>query len=294
MKTITVILVLFVGALFLSPPVLASQPPGDPQEKEIGRTTEKELKIVLSTSSGTVMIERGEREKIILVEPDAKNKGGDQVAINYEIRNRIGYADVTLGDDEGRDDKKGTFTLKNLDGGTWHLRFSDAVPISFDVNLGFGKGEFDLSGLQIKDFNLSTGASEVALAFDEPNKLMIENVNIETGISKFEGRNLGNAHFKHFRFQGGVGTYRLDFSGNLAGEVDVDIELGLGFMTLIVPPEIGAKVSHQKSWVSRIDCDKDFDTTVDNEYVSENYGSATGKLNIRIDSGAGSVRVRRR
>jgi len=294
MKSKAVILILAIAGLILPTKVLGSDPPDDPRVKEIGRTTEKELKLFISCSSATVFIERGEREKMIVVEADPTNRNADQTSVEYEIRNRVGYADITLGDEEGSDTKKGTFRLKSLDGGTWHVRLSDAVPISFDMKLGFGKGEIDLSDLQIKDFNLSSGASEVSLAFDDPNKSMIENVNIETGLSKFEGRNLGNANFKHFRFQGGVGTYRLDFGGSITTEVDVDIERGMGVMTLIVPPDVGAKVYHEKSWVSRINCDKDFSPSTDNEYVTDNYNSASGKMNIRIDSGVGSIRVRRR
>jgi hypothetical protein len=294
MKPKTIILFLGIAGLVLPVTLRGSPPPDDPVVKEIGRTTEKELKVELSSSVGSVVIERGDREKMIVIEADPKNRNGDQVTVDYEIRNRVGYADLSLGADEGSDGKSRSFRLKDLEGGNWYVRFSDAVPISFDMKLGFGKGDIDLSGLQVKDFNLSTGASEVSLAFDELNKSTIENVNIETGLSKFEGRNLGNANFKHFRFQGGVGAYRLDFSGHISNEVDVDIELGMGVMTLIVPPEVGAKVYHEKSWVSRVDCDRDFNPSSDNEYVSENYDSANGKMNIRIDSGVGSIRVRRR
>ncbi len=126
------------------------------------------------------------------------------------------------------------------------MKFSDAVPISFDVQLGVGKGNFDFSGLHVKDFNLSTGAGDVVLSFDEPNPTTIENMNIESGVSKFDGRNLGNANFKHFRFQEGVGTSTLDFSGSLHSEVDVDLEVGMGVMTIIVPPEVGARVTFRQ------------------------------------------------
>lgn len=294
MRSPSIILLLGIAGFALPLTVRGSLPPDDPSLREIGRTTEKELKVVISSSAGSVVIERGEREKMIVIESDPTRHNRDQVTVDYEIRNRVGYADLTLGPDDESDGKKGSFRLKGLDGGKWYVRFSDAVPISFDMKLGFGKGDFDLSGLQVKDFTLSTGASEVALAFDEPNKSTIENVNIETGVSKFEGRSLGNANFKHFRFQGGVGTYRLDFSGQISSEVDVDIELGMGVMTLIVPPDVGAKVYHEKNWVSRVDYDRDFTSISDEEYVSDNYSTASGRMNIRIDAGVGSIRVRRR
>jgi len=264
--------------------------------KEIGRTTEKELKVVLTSSFGSVIISKGEPEKILIANEIAKRDEQPQMTVDYSIRNRIGYMDVVLGEgtEEGGN-HKGTFKLGSLgDGGKWIMRFSDAVPISFDVKLGVGNGDFDLSGLQVKDFNLSTGASDVTLSFDEPNRTSIENMSIESGVSQFVAHNLGNANFKRFRFQGGVGAYTLDFSGKMDKEVDVEVEVGVGVLTIIIPKEVGVRLVYEESWVSRLDCDTDFHSTSENVYTSDNLTSASTRMNIRIDSGLGSVKIRRR
>ena len=293
MKPAVTILSLTVLFLALSPAKAGSPPPGDQQAREVSRTTEKELKVVLTSSFGTVRLEKGDREKVILVEGDPSRENGSPFTLDYEIRNRIGYADMALGEDDGGDRRQTGFRIKDLEGGEWLLQFSDAVPISFDMKLGVGRGHFDMSGLQVKDFNLSTGATDIDLDFDEPNRTTIENLSIESGVSEFNGRNLGNAHFRHFRFQGGLGTYRLDFSGTLSYEADVDISLGMGALTLIVPSGIGAKIYHEKNWVSHIDFTDDFHSTAENEYTSDNYNSTSARLDIRIDSGVGTVKIRR-
>ena len=263
--------------------------------KEIGRTTEKELNVVLSSSFGSVHVSKGESEKVVMADAAGRSASEPKMDIEYEVRNRVGYMDITLGEtQEDHDGRRGSFKVSNLNGGKWYLRFSNTIPISFDVELGVGSGDFDLSGLQVKDFTLSTGASDVSLSFDEPNKTFIDNLSIESGVSKFDGRNLGNANFKRFRFQGGVGAYTLDFSGTITSEVDVDVDVGLGVLTIIVPPEVGARLFYEKSWVSRLDCDRDMHSVADDEYETENYSTADGKMNIRIDSGLGSIKVRRR
>jgi len=262
--------------------------------REVGRTTEKELNIVLSTSFGSLMVSRGDPEKMLIVETEQTEKPL-QTFVDYSIKNRIGYADISLGDERKNDDgKRGSFNLKDFHRGKWFLKVSDAVPVSFDVELGVGSGDFNLSGLQIKNFTLSAGASDVTLAFDEPNTTRVENITIESGVSKFDGRNLGNANFRHFRFQGGVGSYTLDFGGVLKNEVDVDVEIGFGVLTIYVPRDVGARVVYDKSWMSRIDCDEDFVESATNEYQTNNYHEATGKMNVRIDSGLGSIKIRRR
>lgn len=262
--------------------------------KEVGRTTERELNVVLSSSFGSVYISKGESEKILTVDGGPDKTEDPRMSIDYSIRNRIGYADISFGGDakEG-DHKNGWFNTNRFKGDKWFLRFSDAIPISFDIELGVGKAQINLSDLQVKDFNLSTGASEVEISFDTPNKSSIDNLNIESGVSKFSGYNLANANFKHFKFQGGVGAYTLDFSGKLENEVDVDVEVGFGVVTIVVPKDVGARVTYEKSWISRLECARDFHSTNDDQYISDNYSSAAGKMNIRVESGLGSVKIKR-
>lgn len=264
----------------------------DEGAREVGRTTENELKVTLTSSFGTVKITRGEPEKMVVVQSSSDEE--HRMSMDYSIRNRVGFMDLTLGEGEQEPQgKKTSFHIADFHSGWWALKFSDAVPISFDLQLGVGKGNFDLSGLHVKDFNLSTGAGDVVLTFDEPNPTAIENMNIESGVSKFDGRHLGNANFKHFRFQEGVGTSTLDFSGGLHSEVDVDLEVGMGVMTIIIPSDVGARVIYDKSWASKLDCAQDFHSESDGEYISDNYDSATAKMNIRVDSGLGSIKIRR-
>ncbi len=261
------------------------------EPKEIGRTTEKELKVVVNASFGSLHIARGEPAKVVVMESRKKKSG--EFNYDYSIRNRVGYMDLTLGEGEnaGGSDEGGKFHFSDLSSGDWVLQFSDAIPISFDLELGVGKGDINLSGLKVKDLNLSTGASDVCLAFDEANTSMIENLNIEAGVSKFVGRSLGNANFRHFRFQGGVGTFKLDFSGEQPHEVDLDVSVGMGLLTMVIPSDIGVRVSYEKNWISRVSCPEDFNSNGDTEFVSSNFDGAKGKMIIRVESGVGSVKI---
>lgn len=268
---------------------------GEQSSREVGRTTERELNVVLSAAFGNISISRGESEKILTVRASHKDNGPVKMGIEYEVRSRVGYANVTLGEgDPEETGRKRWFDVHGFDGNSWNLRFTDAIPISFDIELGIGKGAFDLSGLRVKDFNLSAGASAVEISFAQPNTSSLDNMNIESGVGTFTGRKLGNANFRHLRFQGGLGACTLDFSGALQNEVDVDVEVGLGLLSIVIPEGIGAKIFYEKNWISRLDADSDFRSAADNEYLSENYSSAAGKMNIRIQSGLGSVKVKRR
>jgi hypothetical protein len=261
--------------------------------REVGRTTEKELKVVLSSSFGALRLSRGEEGKIVATQ--RRDDSPLSYSLQYSVRNRIGYLDLALGEEEkdNESEKKSSFHFTGFKGGDYSVQFTDALPISFDIEMGVGKGAFDFSGLQVKDLNLSTGASDVTVSFDEPNSAMLENINIEAGVSKFVGRSLCNANFRRFRFQGGVGTCTLDFGGSLTRAVDVDVQVGMGIMTIIIPSEDGAKVTYENSWISKVEAYDDFESRGEGEYVSKNYGTARGTMDIRVESGVGSVRIKR-
>ncbi|MBI5473901.1 MAG: hypothetical protein HY961_16305 [Ignavibacteriae bacterium] len=265
---------------------------GDPGGNEIGRTTEKELNVVISSSFGKVVVEKGEPQKIIVGE--ALDEESRALTMDYSIRNRVGFLDINLNPDkEPADHKNGSFHFGDLKNSKWLLRFTDAMPIAFDIELGVAQGEFDLTGLQVKDFNLSCGASNVVVSFDELNTESMNELNVQCGVGKFEGRHLGNANFKRFRFEGGVGTATLDFSGAINSEVDVDVNVGMGLCTIIVPKEVGARVFYDESLVSRLDVEKDIRAVDETSYVSDNFKSASGRMNIRVETGFGSVKIRR-
>jgi hypothetical protein len=287
---------ILTAALLLSGTVLAGDDQKSPQtQREVGRTTEKEVKVTLYTSLGNLMVGRGESEKIVSLSGDASSLDEQSATMEYDIRNRIGYLDISLGEgDRNKGHKSKSFSFSGLEGGHWMVKLTDALPLSLDLELGLGEGRFNFSGLHIKDLNLSAGASDVSVAFDEPNQSSIENLNIESGLSKFTARNLCNANFKHLHFQGGVGSYTLDFGGKLESEVDVDIDVGLGLVTLTIPRDVGVKVIHQENWMSNVNCDSDFTSASENELTSTNYYTVDGKMNIHVDSGLGSIKIRRK
>ncbi|MBI3193290.1 MAG: hypothetical protein HYZ34_02350 [Ignavibacteriae bacterium] len=265
------------------------------KQKQIDHTNERELKVMMEAALGDVYITKGKGDIIIKATVEADRSFNMDDCIDYEIRDKIGYLNfVTDCEEGGKKHKKSNVHMNDLASSDWWLDITDDIPVSFDLELGLGKADLNLTGLAVKDLNLSAGASSVKLRFDEPNTSVIEDMSIEAGLSKFTAVGLGNANFNHFKFEGGVGSYSLDFSGKLDHEVDVDVEIGLGSVTIIVPKNTGAKVFCEKNWISHLNIDDDFKEREDDTYYTANYKSAEGKMNIHIEAGLGSVKVRRK
>jgi hypothetical protein len=258
------------------------------------------LKAVIEGGLADISLRRGAPGgSLVKVEMTADDPDARFEPIEYKKRGDVGYLSIDLGnvdvnsEDGEKKSKKGKgFDLSST---TWNLLLSDKVPISLDVELGLGEGDLDLTGLKVKDFDLSTGASSVRLRFDAPNPATMENMSISAGASKLRAVGLGNANFKNFRFEGGVGSYTLDFTGELRHEVDVELEVGLGVLTVILPKEAGARLMFEDHWMCEMDLDKGFTAAEGEEdaYLTENFRTAKGRFNIRVDAGFGSVKIRR-
>jgi len=286
---LSVLPVLFIGALgfiFIA---------GGRYHKELPLTNEKELKVNLEAGYGNITIGKNSSKNIFSVDIEADLQNDLANYFDYSHKDMIGFLNINTTDvieHQSQDKKKGhSFHISGFESNSWDMHFTDAVPISFDIELGMGKGELDFTGLAVKDLNLSTGASSVVMRFDKPNKSTIENLTIETGLSKFRGYGLFNANFDHLKFQGGVGAYTLDFSGSLEKDVDVGIEVGLGSLTVIIPRNVGVKIFYEKSIISHIDFPADFSERDDNNYISSNYYSNGAKMNMHIEAGLGSIKI---
>ncbi len=261
--------------------------------KAIPLTNERELKVTLDAGFGDVTISRGKSSTIVDADITTEKENPVSDFFDYTPRGGIGYLSVNTNANEESHSRHHSINFDGFHSNTWDMKFTDAIPISFELGLGLGSGNIDLSGLDVKDLKLSAGASSVQLRFDKPNKSVIENLTIESGLSKFEGKGLCNANFNRLKFEGGVGSYTLDFDGELKREVDVDIEVGLGSLIVYIPENIGAKIIYEKNWIAHFDLDKEFNEAEENNYYSANYRTAEGKMNIRVEAGLGAIKIRR-
>lgn len=262
---------------------------------EIDRTKEKEVHVSLEAAFGKVFIGKGVSDKILIADFQDEEDSGLGVDISYKVKKNVGHLDMEPGERSGKEKTVGgkDWEVSGLESGAWYLKFTDNVPLAFDIELGVGEGEFDLTGLMVKDLKIETGASKVTVAFNEPNRNVIDHMKIESGVSRFVGKNLGNANFRTLSFEGGIGAYTLDFGGELRKEAKVNVEIGLGAVTLILPREVGARIIAEETWLSKVDVDRDFTQRRSGEYVSENYDTADGRILINVEAGLGNVKIKR-
>jgi hypothetical protein len=123
----------------------------------------------------------------------------------------------------------------------WELMIGD-VPTDLVVKAGAYKGNLDLSGIPITNLEINDGASQAEITFDQLNPTVMKSLIYKTGASQISLYGLANANFDEMQFDGGAGSYTLDFSGDLQHDTDISVNFGLGDVKIIIPKGVPAQV----------------------------------------------------
>lgn len=260
------------------------------KHREFSRTKEKELRVIIDVSFGSISIKRGDQDKIASIDYSEEEDAKQKLFISYDISNETGTLYIKLKESTHfwGDDDDGHGNNRHLD-----IKLGTTIPISFELELGAGKGDIDLTDLQVKDVKISTGASSVTMKCSKSNPIFANDISIESGVSKFTAVNLCNLNFHNLKFSGGVGSYKLDFDGKLRQSAEAQIEVGLGSINVYVPKTIPTKLVYDDNWLSSFKLDDDFEKTRTGVYETNDFQEASKRLTIRMESGLGSVRINR-
>ena len=187
--------------------------------------------------------------------------------------------------DEDHDIHLGLSSLKKT---SWDLKFTDEIPIEFEIAVGAAKANLDFTGMKISDLNIETGASRMFINFDEPNPIVMDEMNLELGLAKFKGKHLLNANFDELNIEAGVGSVTLELTGEINRRVYVNMDVGLASTTIILPSNAGVKIYMETTFLTSVDTDELIEIR-DDVYESENWGESEAELIIEIDAAIGLV-----
>jgi hypothetical protein len=296
MKKVLWVVILVIGALSLSACCCFVTPGGEISSK-----------IARNLSAGPVQretraIELGEADQVQTTikfgggELDLR-KGGDPLLvaefvynldslrpeIDYTVQGKQGVLDIQHKADPLRLEHL-TTEIRN----EWSLEFCDCVPLDLRLDVGASSGMIELGGLRVRDLDVTTGAADLRIEFDEPNLERLSSLHIYSGAAKLELHELGNANLDELAFDGGLGTYLFDFGGEWQRSASARILAGASQVTLRVPRDIGVRICpgdlHRGNYgglEKQGDC-----------YVNRLYDQSGITLDIDLDMGLGKLDVR--
>ena len=169
----------------------------------------------------------------------------------------------------------------------WNLKLNNDAIMDLSITAGAYKGNLELGGLHLRNLSISDGASKSEVTFDRPNPVDMDELTYKTGASQVSLSGLANANFNHMSFEGGAGSYTLNFSGTLKRTADVTIKTGVSSVTLIVPAGMNARITNTGG-LSNISTQGTW-TVTDNTYSSSGQGPL---LTISVEMGVGSLTLK--
>ncbi len=179
--------------------------------------------------------------------------------------------------------------LRNTEAGEMRLQLSPEVPLELDLDFGAVEADLDLGGLHVASLDVETGASDTEIRFSEPNRVACDRLEIAMGAAAFAVRGLGNAGCARIKVEGGVGDLTLDFDGAWERDIDADITMALGSVTLVVPEDVGVRVE-KDTFLTDFDRSRFYER--DDTYYSDSWETAGRRLTVRMGGAFGSVSVR--
>jgi hypothetical protein len=169
-----------------------------------------------------------------------------------------------------------------------NIALSPRVDLALDITMGAAEAEIELGGLRIRDLDFKTGASRTLISFSQPNATRCRRAAFRAGAAEISVSGLGNSRCDEIEFEGGMGSVTLDFSGTWSSSSRVDVNMAVGDLTLLLPRQVGVRVSIDKllssfepsGLVSRGEA-----------FVSPNYDRAQRRLDLEISTAVGGVSV---
>lgn len=172
----------------------------------------------------------------------------------------------------------------------WSLRLNESIPTELSLRLGAFNGSLNLGGLSLSSLEIKSGAAEASFSFDKDNRISMGCLKVNTGVSDFKFYGLSRANFERMVLNGGLGSYLLDFSGQLSRSAQVEVKCGLSEVKVEIPGQTSAVIETPENFFSSLDI-AGF-VRVGNEYRSQSFGNSKPTLRIVLKSGLGSLSVK--
>jgi len=143
------------------------------------------------------------------------------------------------------------------------VELSNNVPMDLRIELGAGRGKFNLNELKLEDLKLRLGAGELDI-------------------------NLAGSRLRNLDIEAGVGSVELDLSGKRKDDLFVEILGGIGELDVKLPSDIGVRVDI-KGLLGDIDA-YGFEKR-DRIYTNAAFGKTDQVIEMEIRAGFGDVNL---
>jgi len=168
------------------------------------------------------------------------------------------------------------------------LKLGRSSPLDVAVRLDVASATLDFGGMALRRLSVQSSASEVRVSFDTPNTMTMDRLDLEVSAATLTASGLANANASRLRVGARAGGAELHLDGQWTRDLEVDLDIVLGSVTVHVPADVGVQLEARR-----------FLTNVDASglrqsgdlYVSANWDTAPRKVRIRASATLGNLEL---
>jgi hypothetical protein len=160
--------------------------------------------------------------------------------------------------------------------------------LDLSLELGAARADLDLSGLALRSLALRSGASDATIRFGAPNDTAMEELRVDMGAAELRLEGLGNANARRARLRCGVGDVELDLAGAWARDMELQVEIVLGELTIDVPRGLGVRLRLDRTMAS---LDAPGLVRRGDEWLTPGFDEAARRVTIDATTVLGAVKV---
>jgi len=167
-----------------------------------------------------------------------------------------------------------------------------AAPVDLEIDLKAGVIELDGSDLNLSGCEIDLWGGELTADFPKPLTRPIDFMAVGVRMGELTLSGLGNIPFRELDINGFAGQTTLDFSGSVAMQREVRVDLEMGEIEIIVPRgmQVEARIAR---FIAEVDLPSGW--RHDRRYAST-PGTQRGEADLYLDirGGVGSITIRER
>jgi hypothetical protein len=173
-------------------------------------------------------------------------------------------------------------------GGEAVVELGRGAPLELTARLSVASGTFDLGGLAVRRFTLMTTAGDSRIRFDSVNVATMENLEVDVTAATVQASRLANANAERIRVAARAGTVELDLGGMWMRDLEIDVDVTFGVVTIHVPADVGVELEARRLLGS---VETPGLTRSGDGYMSGNFSTAQRKLRVRANATLGKIEV---
>lgn len=246
---------------------------------EAKRATEERLHVEARLSGGTFRLDRASSAKIYesFMRWDEANM---KRVFRFQSDGKTGRLEAAIDAESVVDE-----TVK------MDLSLSGEIPLSIKVETGVGENVLDLTGMKVESLSLNSGVGETKIDIEDTQESDCKDMEVHCGVGEVRMTGLSNLAPSRLRFNGGVGSAVLDFSGEGARDMRADVESGVGGVEVYIPSALGVRIE-SNTGLGGISLPGSRFEEEGGTYTSQGYSQAKQKLVLNIRQGVGGITVR--